>query len=99
LLLAGRGFGKTRAAAEAVRALVCGPTPLAGTEYAHIAKLVRVPEVDRAEWFALEDARDKIIKSQTVFLDRLETLHETRVHIGERDLTANGTLLRHWDLV
>src|ERR1700730_12932492 len=33
LLLAGRGFGKTRAAAEAVRALVCGPTPLAGTEY------------------------------------------------------------------
>jgi phage terminase large subunit-like protein len=32
LLLAGRGFGKTRAAAEAVRALVCGPTPLAATE-------------------------------------------------------------------
>jgi phage terminase large subunit-like protein len=37
LLLAGRGFGKTRAAAEAVRALVCGPTPLVGTEYGHIA--------------------------------------------------------------
>jgi hypothetical protein len=35
-LLAGRGFGKTRAAAEAVRALVCGPTPLAGTEYGYI---------------------------------------------------------------
>jgi hypothetical protein len=28
LLLAGRGFGKTRSAAEAVRALVCGATPL-----------------------------------------------------------------------
>jgi phage terminase large subunit-like protein len=37
LLLAARGFGKTRAAAEAVRALVCGPTPLVGTEYGHIA--------------------------------------------------------------
>jgi phage terminase large subunit-like protein len=29
LLLAGRGFGKTRSAAEAVRSLVCGTTPLA----------------------------------------------------------------------
>ena len=32
LVLAGRGFGKTRCGAEWVRACVCGPTPLsAGT--------------------------------------------------------------------
>jgi len=31
-----------------------------------------VPEADRAEWFALEDARSKIIAGQRPFLDRLE---------------------------
>jgi predicted NUDIX family NTP pyrophosphohydrolase len=30
--------------------------------------------VDRAEWFTLDDARDKIIKGQSVFLDRLEQI-------------------------
>jgi len=29
LILAGRGFGKTRTGAESIRALVCGDTPLA----------------------------------------------------------------------
>ena len=29
------------------------------------------PEVDRAEWFALDIARDKIVRGQAVFLDRL----------------------------
>jgi predicted NUDIX family NTP pyrophosphohydrolase len=29
------------------------------------------PEVDRAEWFSLDTARDKIVKGQAVFLDRL----------------------------
>ncbi|MBV9243675.1 MAG: NUDIX domain-containing protein [Methylobacteriaceae bacterium] len=29
------------------------------------------PEVDRAEWFALDAARDKIVRGQAVFLDRL----------------------------
>jgi len=29
------------------------------------------PEVDRAEWFALDIARDKIVRRQAVFLDRL----------------------------
>jgi predicted NUDIX family NTP pyrophosphohydrolase len=29
------------------------------------------PEVDRAEWFSIEDARRKILKGQEPFLDRL----------------------------
>jgi len=29
------------------------------------------PEVDRAEWFSIEDARAKILKGQEPFLDRL----------------------------
>jgi phage terminase large subunit-like protein len=58
LLLAGRGFGKTRAAAEAVRALVCGPTPLQGTEYGHIAIV--------AETAA--DARDVCVEGESGIL-------------------------------
>jgi predicted NUDIX family NTP pyrophosphohydrolase len=34
-------------------------------------RLVCVPEVDRAAWFTLDEARVKIIKGQGVFLDRL----------------------------
>jgi predicted NUDIX family NTP pyrophosphohydrolase len=30
------------------------------------------PELDRAEWFTLEEARAKILKGQSMFLDRLE---------------------------
>ncbi|HEY6551066.1 MAG TPA: NUDIX hydrolase, partial [Solirubrobacterales bacterium] len=30
------------------------------------------PEVDRAEWFGLEEARQKIIAAQGDFLDRLK---------------------------
>jgi predicted NUDIX family NTP pyrophosphohydrolase len=29
------------------------------------------PEVDRADWFSLDDARKRILKGQVVFLDRL----------------------------
>ncbi|MDQ0469837.1 NUDIX domain-containing protein [Labrys wisconsinensis] len=32
------------------------------------------PEVDRAAWFTLEAARDKILAAQAPFLDRLEAL-------------------------
>lgn len=32
------------------------------------------PEVDRAEWFGLEDARRKLVRGQLVFLDRLTGL-------------------------
>jgi predicted NUDIX family NTP pyrophosphohydrolase len=37
-------------------------------------RLIRVPEVDRAAWFTLDDARAKIIKGQGVILDRLEQI-------------------------
>jgi predicted NUDIX family NTP pyrophosphohydrolase len=29
-------------------------------------RLICLPEVDRAEWFTLDDARDKIIKGQSL---------------------------------
>src|ERR1700683_3599269 len=37
LILAGRGFGKTRTGAEWVRSIMCGTTPLAAGRYRHIA--------------------------------------------------------------
>ena len=37
-------------------------------------RLIRVPEVDRAAWFPLDEARNKIIRGQSVFLDRLEQI-------------------------
>ncbi|MGY3264488.1 putative NUDIX family NTP pyrophosphohydrolase [Lysobacter sp. HA35] len=32
------------------------------------------PEVDQARWFALDEARDKMLESQRPLLDRLDTL-------------------------
>jgi predicted NUDIX family NTP pyrophosphohydrolase len=32
------------------------------------------PEVDRAQWFSLEEARDRILPAQRPFIDRLEQL-------------------------
>lgn len=40
----------------------------------HSGKLISVPEVDRAEWFTIDGAREKIVKAQSVFLDRLEQI-------------------------
>lgn len=37
-------------------------------------KTQKFPEVDRAEWFDLEEARRKILPAQQTFLDRLEKL-------------------------
>jgi predicted NUDIX family NTP pyrophosphohydrolase len=37
-------------------------------------KLIEVPEVDRAEWFRLDDAREKINPAQAELLDRLGAL-------------------------
>jgi phage terminase large subunit-like protein len=37
LILAGRGFGKTRIGAEAIRKWVCGDTPLTGGTFKRIA--------------------------------------------------------------
>jgi phage terminase large subunit-like protein len=58
LLLAGRGFGKTRSAAEAVRALVCGATPLTAGKHARIALV--------AETAA--DARDVMVEGESGLL-------------------------------
>jgi predicted NUDIX family NTP pyrophosphohydrolase len=37
-------------------------------------KMIEIPEVDRAEWFALDAAREKINPAQVALLDRLEQL-------------------------
>jgi len=37
------------------------------------------PEIDKGEFFSLPDARRKINQSQSEFLDRLESLHQTQV--------------------
>ena len=37
-------------------------------------KLIEIPEVDRAEWFGLEAAREKINAGQVPLLDRLEQI-------------------------
>ena len=37
-------------------------------------RFVEFPEVDRGEWFSLVDARQRILKSQQPFLDRLREL-------------------------
>lgn len=38
----------------------------------HSSKYQDFPELDRASWFTVQDARDRILKGQLVFLDRLE---------------------------
>jgi len=35
---------------------------------------IEIPEVDRAEWFGLEAAREKLNQAQSALLDRLEVL-------------------------
>lgn len=40
-------------------------------------RTVYFPEIDRAAWFALPLAREKILASQRPFLDRLETMCKT----------------------
>jgi predicted NUDIX family NTP pyrophosphohydrolase len=37
-------------------------------------RMAEFPEVDRAEWFSIEQARQKILKGQSPFLDRLLAL-------------------------
>ena len=58
LLLAGRGFGKTRTGAEAIRELVCGRSPLARGGYSRIALI--------AETAA--DARDVMVEGESGLL-------------------------------
>lgn len=58
LVLAGRGFGKTRAGAEWVRSVVCGPTPLAKGRHGRVAIV--------AETAA--DARDVLVEGDSGIL-------------------------------
>lgn len=58
LILAGRGFGKTRAGAEWVRSIACGPTPLARGRASRIALV--------AETAA--DARDVMVEGESGIL-------------------------------
>ncbi len=37
-------------------------------------RTIRIPEIDRAEWFSIPLAQDKILAGQRPFLDRLEQL-------------------------
>ncbi|GAA1094841.1 NUDIX domain-containing protein [Tsukamurella spumae] len=39
-------------------------------------RMQRFPEIDRAGWFSLDEAAEKLVKAQSVFLDRL------RVHLS-----------------
>lgn len=38
------------------------------------------PEIDRVQWFGLEPARDKLVKAQRAFLDRLADRPEDPAH-------------------
>jgi|WetSurMetagenome_2_1015567.scaffolds.fasta_scaffold66762_4 predicted phage terminase large subunit-like protein len=58
LLLAGRGYGKTRCGAEWVRSMVCGDTPLSGGDHSRIALV--------AETAA--DARDVLVEGDSGLL-------------------------------
>ncbi len=46
-------------------------------------RLQRFPEVDRAAWFTLEEARGKILAGQAGFLDRLEEALRPRAPGGQ----------------
>jgi hypothetical protein len=48
LILAGRGFGKTRTGAEWVRANMCGPSPLMAGRWRHIALVAETSADARA---------------------------------------------------
>ena len=54
----------------------CDPTNLRSNTFAlewppHSGKEQDFPEIDRFEWFSLEEARIKLLKAQVAFLDRL----------------------------
>jgi predicted NUDIX family NTP pyrophosphohydrolase len=55
----------------------CDPAAIVSNQFEmewppHSGTLRRFPEIDRAAWFSLADARASIHKAQSVFLDRLE---------------------------
>lgn len=51
----------------------------------HSGRHISVPEIDRAQWYGLGEARDKIIPAQAPLLDELEGL------LAARDGDASGS--------
>jgi len=83
LVLAGRGFGKTRAGAEWIRAIACGPTPLAAGRHARIAIV--------AETAA--DARDVLVEGDSGILAVHPPAFRPRYEPSKRRLSwANGAV-------
>jgi predicted NUDIX family NTP pyrophosphohydrolase len=37
-------------------------------------RMIEIPEADRGDWFAIAEARERILKSQAPFLDRLSQM-------------------------
>ena len=58
LILAGRGFGKTRMGAETIRSWVCGDTPMAAGRYSRIALVAETAP----------DARDVMVEGESGIL-------------------------------
>ena len=83
LVLAGRGFGKTRVGAETGRALVCGPTPLSAGRYSRIALV--------AETSA--DGRDVMVEGQSGLLSVHPTAFRPTYYPSKRRLIwPNGAI-------
>jgi predicted NUDIX family NTP pyrophosphohydrolase len=63
---------------------VLGPFPKASTPLTKIlspprsGRTIEIPEADRAAWFSLNEARERILKSQQPFLDTLHDRLSTR---------------------
>ena len=63
----------------------CDPSKLVSNECRvewppRSGRMIDIPEVDRAGWFSIDEARERILKSQQPFLDRLE--HEVEDRSG-----------------
>lgn len=50
------------------------------------------PEVDRAEWFSLDEAQAKLVKGQVMFVGRLAT--HLKVHVSESPASASPKLTK-----
>jgi len=90
LILAGRGFGKTRTGAEALRELVCGSTPLASGGYGRIAVI--------AETAA--DARDVLVEGESGILKCHPRAFRPHYEPSKRRLTwPNGAVATLYNAV
>ena len=90
LLLAGRGSGKTRTGSEAIRAFVCGPTPLSAGRYSRIALI--------AETSA--DARDVMVEGPSGLLSVHPTSFRPIFQPSKRRITwPNGAVATLYNAV